>query len=486
MKIKKWLIISYILVILSPVVTGYILYSWISGYNREIQLEDYLASMESFDKYKDVLDNPNLYTSSNDDYNLIDEDDEGYINIQLYDQYGFNLFSSGTTDIPYPNSKEEIFKDLYEVKRGYKSDSLKRPVFQRGELVGIYKVTISRTDWIKGVNRRSIVAIILFFTHFILVLFAVNRVLNKKINNPLKQLINSMNRFAKGENVDINYNSSDEIGELISHFNAMKYKIEEKSQNLEQEKKSKEYMISSISHDLKTPLTSIRAYTEIIKNNKSDGEDGEYEDIILSKCDYMKSMIEDLYLYTLLTSEYEMDFVNVEGEEFFQMLLSGYEEICKKNGLEYSEDIKVKGEYKVDVKSMVRVMDNLVSNAIRYSYIGEKIYVGAISREYPLPEWINVEFKNEINKVRKKGTIIVVKNTGEDISEGEIENILEPFYKADNSRKYFKNTGTGLGLSIIKKIIDKHHGNIKVFSKDKTTIVVCKIKREEDKDEKNE
>lgn len=484
MKIKKWLIISYIIVILSPLITGYILYDWLRDYNKEIQIKDYLSSMEKFNKYTYILDDPELYKNNHKDYNLIDKKDKGYIDIQLYDQYGFSLYSTRNRDILYTNSKEQLFKELYEIKRGYKSDTFKRPVFKKGELVGIYEIVIPRTDWIKGVNRRAIIAGILFISNFILVLFVVNKIINKKINNPLRLLINSMKQFAKGKNADIDYHASDEIGELIFHFNNMKSEIEEKNQKLKEEKKSKEYMISSISHDLKTPLTSIRAYTEIIKNNKSHDEITEYEDIVLSKCDYMKSMLEDLYLYTLLTSEYNMDFVNVEGEEFFQMLLSGYSEICKTKGLGYREDIRVDGEYNVDVKSMIRVMDNLVSNAIRYADKGSKIYVGAISKEYDLPNWVDNDCKDKVEILRKNDTILIVKNMGKEISKDEIKNILEPFYKADNSRKTFKDTGTGLGLSIIKKIINKHNGDIKIFSENNSTIAICTIKRKEDKCDK--
>lgn len=482
MKIKRWLIISYILVILSPILTGSILYNWIKTYNREIQLKDYLENMQNFGEYEKLLDDPKLYTNYSGEYNLISDEEKNYIEIKLYDNQGYNLYSSGIGSMNFKENREILYKDLYQIKRGYKADTFKKPVFKNGEIVGVYEIILARSDLIRGVNIRSILAMVLFGTHFIIVIFIVAKMINKKINNPLNLLIDSMKKFALGENVDVEYSSKDEIGELITQFNLMKEEIEEKNLSLKKEKESKEYMISAISHDLKTPLTSIRAYTEILKDNRDKEDTNRYEDIIISKCDYMKDMLEDLYLYTLLNSDYNMDFVKVEGEEFFQMLLSGYREVSIKNNLNYKEDIKVKGEYSVDVKSMIRVMDNLFSNALRYSKSGGDIWIGVFSKEYKLPYYLDKDIKTQIDKFREKETIIIFKNTGSAIPKSQIENIFNPFYKADNSRNNSKKTGTGLGLSIVKNIIDRHNGKIKAISKDNSTFIIYTLKREDDID----
>ena len=109
---------------------------------------------------------------------------------------------------------------------------------------------------------------------------------------------------------------------------------------------------------------------------------------ILNKCDYMSNMLEDLLMYAVLSSNYHMDFVKVDGESF-QMLLSGYEKFVKKNNVKYKMDISVKGGYKVDVKQMMRVVDNLMSNAIKYTEKKEEsIYIGAFSNEFKVPDWV--------------------------------------------------------------------------------------------------
>lgn len=482
MKIKRWLTISYIIVILSPVVSGFILFNWINQYNKEIQLKEYLDNMDKFEEYEVDLMNPELYTNYNQKYELVREDDQDYIKIKLYDRHGFNLYSSVPNDLLFSMDKENLFKGLYEMESGYNRVSMKKPVYKDNEIIGIYEMSIARTELIEGVNIRSIVAIGLFILNFITVLIVVNKLINRKINRPLNLLISSMEGFGTGENINVDYNSNDEIGELIKHFDGMKHKIEENNVEIQKQQKSKEYMIAAISHDLKSPLTSMRAYTELIEpENNLEQKNKKYKDIVLSKCDYMTNMLDDLFTYTLLTSDYKMEFVNIEGQEFFEMLTSGYEEICEIEGLGYKSFINVDGIYKVDVKQMIRVLDNLVSNAIKHSISGGKIFVGVFSDDLSLPSWLDKTYHDELEEFRKGGALLIVKNNGKEISKKDIQNILDPFYKADTSRKNIKKSGTGLGLSIVNLIMEKHSGKVKVLSdKNKGTVVACVIKKMEE------
>lgn len=480
MKIKRWLIISYILVILSPIITGAILFFWIRDYDREIQLQTYIENINRFSQYEKKLEDPKLYLDYKGKYELINDKDRDHVHINLYNKYGYNIYSSGLDTLDYRLDKKTLYKDFYDMRTGYKADKLKKPVFLNNELVGVYEITLNKNNFIKEINKRTIIAISLFILNFLIVLFIVIKMINKKINNPLKRLIFSMENFARGQNEIIQYDSQDEIGELINQFNLMKNEIEEKNLYLAKEKASKEYMISAISHDLKTPLTSIRAYTEIIKSNKNSEDIKKYEDIIISKCDYMKDMLENLQYYTLLTEDYKMDFVNVEGQELFEMILSGYGDICKKNNRNYREEILIDTSLPVDVNSMIRVMDNLITNAIKYSEEGGHIFVGVYSSNYELTQSLDEKTKREIEDFRGNDTLVIVKNTGKTISKKQLKTIFEPFYKADNSRKNIRQDGTGLGLSIVKKIIDKHRGRIKVLSENNTTSIVYTIKGEED------
>ncbi|MEL5864170.1 ATP-binding response regulator [Clostridium cochlearium] len=397
--------------------------------------------------------NERLFNYATKKLNIIDEKDKDSMKIELYDKNGGRIYSSNNEEeYFFPLDKKQLYSNLYEIIHGFRADTLKKPVFKDGDLIGFYEITIMRSNIIKGVNDATIKA---------------------------------MKAFPLGEESSIDYKANDEIGELINHFNYMKGEIIEKNNEIEKEQKSKEYMIAAISHDLKTPLTSIRAYAELM--NVQEEKNNKYVKGILNKCDYMTNMLQDLLMYTILSSNYNMDFVDVEGEEFFEMLFSGYEELCKKNNINYLSEIKVNRNYKVDVKQMIRLVDNLVANAIRHTEKGKHIYIGAFSSQYELPNWVQGDDREKINSFRKSNTVIIVKNEGEEIPKEDIKRIIEPFYKGDRARNIdrkklgtgLEKGGTGLGLSIVKLIIEKHGGEINILSsKDRGTLMVCVLKEE--------
>lgn len=112
-------------------------------------------------------------------------------------------------------------------------------------------------------------------------------------------------------------------------------------------------MIASISHDLKTPLTAIQAYAESLLNNDlSQQQQEEYQQVIITKADRMKHMLEDLLMFTLLQStNYELELVAVDGEEFFEMALSDYEPLCEEQSFTLEVFCDVDGLYAVHLNN---------------------------------------------------------------------------------------------------------------------------------------
>lgn len=477
MKLKRWLFISHLVIILAPILTGMLLYNFIINYNKKIEFNDYLAAVVKFKVYEEELSNPKIYKNPKKNMKLVKKEDENTVQINLYDAVGRLLYDSNETSLYTALDKEELYSNLYKIQPGYKASTLKKPVFDDNILVGFYKITIARENFIEGINNKTVFAAVCFVTAILLVFIIVILLLNRKFNKPMKLLIEGMANFAKGNQSVIEYYNKDEIGELINHFNSMKEELEEKRKIIEFQQKTKEYMISAISHDLKTPLTAIRAYAEAIgnQNNLNPLEIKNKAAVILNKSDYMKKMIDDLMVYTLLTSDYNMEFVEVEGAEFFEMLFSGYDETCEKNNVKLCVENCIDGMYKVDVKQMMRVVDNLMTNAIRYTKAGNKICMGAFSLNYSLPNWIENEFKDEIKAWKTEGCILIVKNEGKGIKEEEQSKIFKPFYQIDDSRNKTSQSGVGLGLSIVNLVIQKHNGELKLFSQENSTDFVCWI-----------
>jgi signal transduction histidine kinase len=461
---------------LTPILTGVLLYNLIVTYNNKVELNDYLAAVVKFKNYEEKMINPKIYTNPQKNMKFVKKEDENTVQINLYNVSGQELYVSNET-LVYRLNEEILYSNLYNIQSGYKAYTLKKPVFDESVLVGFYQITIARENFIEGINNKTIFVAICFTIVLLLVFIIVIILLNRKFNIPMKLLTEGMNNFAKGNLSSVEYYNKDEIGELINHFNNMKEELEEKRKVVELQQKTKEYMISAISHDLKTPLTAIRAYAEAIGNHNdlNLSEIKNKSAVILNKSDYMKKMIDDLMVYTLLTSDYNMEFVDVEGSEFFEMLFSGYHETCEKNNIRLSVETCIDGMYKVDVKQMMRVVDNLMTNAIRYTKGGSQIWMGVFSLNYNLPNWIEDEFKDEIKFWKTEGCILIIKNQGEIIKEEEKNKIFKPFYQIDDSRNKTAQSGVGLGLSIVNLVIQKHGGELKLFSQNSSTIFACWI-----------
>lgn len=478
MKLKKWLSLSHLIMMLTPIITAVVLFQVIIDYNKKNDLKDYLLIMSKFKVYEDKIQSPEIY-----DINFLKgkefviNKDKNSVLIELYNNVGGEIYSSNKSSILY-SSKQELYSDLYKVITGYKAYSLKKPVFDDSNLIGFYKITIARDNFIEQVNNKTIVAIIWFMAVLIIIYVAVILLLNRKFNKPIKLLVEGMNNYAMGDENTVKYENKDEIGEIITNFNSMKRDIEDKRKTIEKEQKTKEYMISAISHDLKTPLTAIKAYSEAIINEQDSDmvKIKNKASVILNKSDYMQKMIDDLLMYNLLTTDYKMNFVEVEGPELFEMLFSGYDEDCEKNEIQLSTEIGLQGKYKVDVNQMTRVVDNLMSNALRYTPKKGHIYMGAFSMSNKkLIQWLSRKDIEEIKLWKSEGCILLIKNEGVSISKEDKDKVFLPFYQCDDSRSKKASTGVGLGLSIVNLVIERHEGELRIFSEDNSTVFACWI-----------
>ena len=488
MKLKHYLTISHLLVLITTILSIIIGIELNASYNMRTKVKDDLSARMEFVKYRDILNNPNLYNGKDSitaalSGTILNEE----VVITLYSPSGLTIYSS----VPGSERKlslDALYSNLNEVTYQYNIYTLKKAVFnEESEVIGFYEMSIERQNIREVIQKNTIITVIVLCILVTIIFLMVIKRLNTKFSKPLSAVTHSMNEYAKGNTeVYINYKSNDEIGELCKHFNVMKDEIEESKKTVEEEQKAKEYMIATISHDLKTPLTSIRAYTEMLKlaNITDENKRSEYLEIILSKCDYMRDMLDDLLTYNLLSMNYQLVCVEVEGEEFCEMLYSGIEATCEQKNIHVETQIEAHGNYKVDVKYMTRVIDNIVSNAIRHTSEGKHIWLGAFSTDVRLPDWVDVKCKDVLDKYRGPGLFLIVKNEGNAISEKDRENLFKPFYQGDEARSKKEHKGVGLGLSISKMIIEKHKGAIEVIPINGVgNIMVCYLKSTSYKEE---
>lgn len=472
MKIKTWLLLSYLLVMLLPIAAGYGLFAWINSYHQDQNVEEYLDSWLEVQKTEELLQDPSLY-QLNADWKSIDSLANDQISITLYLSSGYMLYSSHPLKPLSFVSKNVLYEDFFKLQRKFGTYIYKEPVFVGNSLVGVYEVELPRDQWTAAVKQRTWLVAALFTVFFLALFIAVALLVNRKLIRPLQLLMEQMASFAKGKNVAPMPKRNDEIGELAESFAAMQAELESAKQKLAAEQKQKELMIASISHDLKTPLTSIRAYTEALQSGmRSPAEQSEYYDVIVAKANYMRQMLDDLSMYTLLqSSTYDMEFVAVEGDEFFDMLLSGYQTLCDEKQISLYMQVDVTGEFAVNAKQMMRVVDNLVANAISHTAVEGSIGLSATDAKV-IPSW-TYDFVQQA-MTADDGLYLIVQNEGKGVSEQQLTRVFEPLFQADMARTKAGDRGNGLGLSITKQIIEKHGGTVRMVSSEEIgTAIIC-------------
>ena len=295
--------------------------------------------------------------------------------------------------------------------------------------------------------RNSIIYTLILF---LIIIISINTLmtyfLSKQIVNPLIRLKNAALQIRKGNyNFSLKTPSKDEIGALFQSFEAARKQLKESEQTQKKYEQNRNELITNISHDLKTPITTIKGYVEGIIDGvpKSKEQQDKYLQTIHQNAVHMESLIEDLFLlskFDLDQSLYQFENINIKN-----YLNDSYEELrfdLKEKGIQldfetnYNKDIRVKA----DRQQLKRVILNIINNAANFK-----------NNNNPLIKMILTETADEVQ--------VEIRDNGKGISEEIINKIFDRFYKADKSRS--ENTpGTGLGLYIAQRIILDHGGHI--------------------------
>ena len=283
--------------------------------------------------------------------------------------------------------------------------------------------------------------LILLFTALLL-----TRWLEKSFFGPISVLNKGMNHIRDG-NLDfiLKTDEEGEIGELYQNYEEMRLRLKEsQEEKLLQEKQNRE-LLSNISHDLKTPITSIKGYVEGLIDgvaNTPEKQD-KYIRTIYNKANDMDHLIDELTLYSRIDSDrvpYNFHRINV-GDYFGDCV----EEIgmdLESRGIELSYANLIAPETRIiaDPEQLKRVINNIVGNSVKYL---DKPHGRIVFRLLDEEDSIRVE----------------VEDNGKGIAPRDIPYIFDRFYRTDSSRNSAKG-GSGIGLSIVKKIIEDHGGYI--------------------------
>ena len=299
-----------------------------------------------------------------------------------------------------------------------------------------------------------------FLKHFTMIMIAVLIVtsviitswIKKDIYNPLRQINVAMQYIADG-NFDyrLTKGRDDEIGQLFGNYEQMRLRLKENAEEkAENEKKQKE-LVSNISHDLKTPITSIKGYVEGIMDGVANTPEkmDKYIKTIYNKANDMDRLINELTTYSGIDSNkipYHFHILNVS--DYFSDCIEeiGLDLESKNIHLDYTNLAPSDTCVVADPEQMKKVINNIISNSVKYMGHDNGIIK------------ISIHDDNESVKIE-------IEDNGKGIASKDIGNIFERFYRTDASRNSLQG-GSGIGLSIVKKIVEDHGGYVWATSKE--------------------
>ena len=289
-------------------------------------------------------------------------------------------------------------------------------------------------------DTNSFLALVLSVIIFISIFIIVT---NKKMKY-IEEIASGVRIISSGDlSYRVEEKGKDEIKNLAENINNMASEIESRIEAERRAEKTKSELITNVSHDLRTPLTSVMGYIGLIKDGKYEDEAmmKEYLNIAFNKSNQLKELIEDLFEYTKLNNRgIILDKNKVNIVEFLSQIIEEYIPVFEENQIEVVKRfVDEKSIVEIDAGKMVRVFENLFSNAIKYSFKPGEVVVST----YENNGYVN----------------IVIKNKGENIPKEKVERLFDRFYRLDEARN--SNTkGSGLGLAISKNIVELHKGKI--------------------------
>lgn len=285
----------------------------------------------------------------------------------------------------------------------------------------------------------------LFLCVFLLVVSTTvaTHFMTKSVEKPINDLARAADYIRDGNlNFEVMGSDYDEIDKLCTNFDTMRKELKMAQERESYMKKERSMLLANISHDLKTPVTSIKGYVEGIRDGIADTPEkmNRYLDTIYAKARVIDDMVNNLSMFSKLElSRMTFDFEEGDINVFLRGLVEDYRLDMEKNGVELVSNISDETAIvKIDYEKISRVFSNIIDNAVKYR-----------NENNPMLEISTF--------TRDNGVYVCISDNGIGIEEKELKNVFDGFYRVDSSRSI---KGSGLGLGIVKQIVEKHGGKI--------------------------
>ncbi|MDR6548960.1 HAMP domain-containing sensor histidine kinase [Paenibacillus qinlingensis] len=372
---------------------------------------------------------------------------------RLNENYLFTLFDAkgdSFGDIPTVNGKPRIqSSEVADVLKGhiYKSLDFAAPLRGiNGIKVGVplivgdqsYALFI-HTNITDAARRQLQTLIVSVLTIVLAVGSLLILIASRYLVNPLKKLTIATEKLARGNfNVNVNVNNKDELGMLAESFNHM-------AGELKQLEQMRQDFVSNVSHEIQSPLTSIRGFSKALRESDiADHDRIKYLEIIERESERLSRLSENLLKLASLESEHHPFHPSIyDLDEQLRRIVVFYEPQWSAKELDMDLALP-RVKIFADADQLSQVWMNVIGNAIKFTPTGGHIYIKLVPLRDRVQIWIQ--------------------DNGMGIPEEEQGRIFDRFYKVDQARQ--RDSGSGLGLAIVRKIIDMHDGTIEVQSEE--------------------
>lgn len=264
----------------------------------------------------------------------------------------------------------------------------------------------------------------------------------------LKEIILGIERMKNGDTeIELPVEGEDELAIIANSLNEMRKRISSENETKRMAEQTKDELITNVAHDLRTPLTSIIGYLDLVRRDDllTEEQQKKYMGIVYDKAKSLENLIEDLFDYTRYEkNKFRIDCTDFSLNQFMTQIVDEFYPTLTEKGLVCKEEYWT-GDLTVccDGSLLARAVGNLVNNAIKYGADGKQIEI----------------------YTRKNDSMAVIQivNYGRIIPKEDLDKVFDKFFRVEGSRS-LQTGGTGLGLAIAKNIIELHGGSIQASS----------------------
>ena len=307
---------------------------------------------------------------------------------------------------------------------------------------------------INSAHRNQIEVVLKFFVMIglaaIVMILLISQIftnwLIKRIMSPVNALTDGAKRIVQGNlSVPVIYDGKDELASVCATFNQMQsYLQEERDRNASYEK-ARTDMIAGISHDLRTPLTSVKGYIKGLRDGVANTPEKQeqYLSIAYNKAGEMDVLLQKLFYFSKLeTGKLPLSLTNEDLGDFVRRFaMQTQDELAQRNVMINVDRVSYGHFVQIDTEQMHRVLANLTENALKYANTGDLTLTISVWRER---EMVHLSFADN----------------GQGVPAEQLANLFVRFWRGDEARGKRDGGGSGLGLNIVKYIVEAHGGSV--------------------------